>query len=1044
MKKKYIRFFLLVAFSTCGNLYAQFNIFTESPADTNYYDIVNHFLYNYSGTNPDPDGDNELNHFRDWQTFWQPRLAPSGSFNVAAAAKRNNINNSNNPNARTSSLVTSNWTSLGPSGGILSNASGVGRINAIAFEPLYNGTTHPTVYCGGENSGLWKCDISQNPPTWVSLNTDGQLAQLGITSIAVDPIINAGVNNIYVATSDYNLYSGFNFGSAGIYSSSNNGATWSAINVGLFNNFALGVDNSIGKILIDPTNSTDMYAATSDGIYKCSIRQSANPSWTRVYPNATTAEYTSNILFDPGYNGTTNKIIYACGFNIIKSTDGGVTWNSMATGSNGLDLSGTPHLINAPFNTTHPDYVRNMNIAISADGAYLYAGIITTTLPAPPYAWNTPNYNYFYQYDILNTQQWSQQTDYFNSSAFIQIGGNAPFVVPYITKMAYQVRPGNNKTVYSGSYYVYGTTDGGQTYFYPGAGGHSDVRAIEFPPNDPNTIFVGNDGGVYKYTLDASGNVTSTTILNTGLAVSTMFYASSSEKEGINPQVVAGMQDDGLNLLENNIWTHPGLGGDGYQSVMDYKDKNTMYVTDGASIWESTDDGNSFGNDIKPSGFGGQYNGIPLALDPVNPSILYAAGRDLWRSTSGGTTSNSTWQQVSNFATQAPTCPASIFRIAIAPSDPQTIYMSNFTGTFLFKTTNGGGINIGDWTDITPNSTSLPGFVSGYVISGVAVSATDPNHLWISYSGFDATLQNKVHESTDGGQTWSVVPWVDNNGVALPNLPVNCIVYEKGSNDGIYIGTDVGVYYHHHTNDINNYNYNAMSGWEPFMTNLPNVIVNWLEINYSKNSIRAATYGRGLWESDLACPLGNYEDVHLYNSADGFVEAADIISFANDPGTYNLTYRAVNEIDLKPGFQAFNVPNTNVTFHAYIHGCDPTTGNSFRRANQNQTGGAGEGETVNALSINSNTDKESMVTQQSIDVIPNPNGGSFNLRINDNSNQGVYTINITDISGRLVKDMENIKDKNIKMDLTSLPSGFYFVKVVSPSWQSFKKIIIQN
>jgi len=39
--------------------------------------------------------------------------------------------------------------------------------------------------------------------------------------------------------------------------------------------------------------------------------------------------------------------------------------------------------------------------------------------------------------------------------------------------------------------------------------------------------------------------------------------------------------------------------------------------------------------------------------------------------------------------------------------------------------------------------------------------------------------------------------------------------------------------------------------WEPFFSGMPNVIVSELEINYTSNSIFAATYGRGLWESDL-------------------------------------------------------------------------------------------------------------------------------------------------------------------------------------------------
>ena len=38
------------------------------------------------------------------------------------------------------------------------------------------------------------------------------------------------------------------------------------------------------------------------------------------------------------------------------------------------------------------------------------------------------------------------------------------------------------------------------------------------------------------------------------------------------------------------------------------------------------------------------------------------------------------------------------------------------------------------------------------------------------------------------------------------------------------------------------------------MIGLPNVIVNELEIHYGSGKIRAATFGRGVWESDLQTP----------------------------------------------------------------------------------------------------------------------------------------------------------------------------------------------
>jgi hypothetical protein len=72
-------------------------------------------------------------------------------------------------------------------------------------------------------------------------------------------------------------------------------------------------------------------------------------------------------------------------------------------------------------------------------------------------------------------------------------------------------------------------------------------------------------------------------------------------------------------------------------------------------------------------------------------------------------------------------------------------------------------------------------------------------------------------------------------------MPVNAIAYDKNSKHALYIGTDAGVYY------IND----GLSDWVPYKLGLPNVIVDELEIHYGVKKIRAATYGRGIWEAPL-------------------------------------------------------------------------------------------------------------------------------------------------------------------------------------------------
>ena len=75
----------------------------------------------------------------------------------------------------------------------------------------------------------------------------------------------------------------------------------------------------------------------------------------------------------------------------------------------------------------------------------------------------------------------------------------------------------------------------------------------------------------------------------------------------------------------------------------------------------------------------------------------------------------------------------------------------------------------------------------------------------------------------------------------ITNLPVNCIVYQKLTNDDLYVGTDIGVYYRD----------KSMNEWVPYMKGMPNVIVSELEIHYDKETISVATFGRGVWESPI-------------------------------------------------------------------------------------------------------------------------------------------------------------------------------------------------
>ena len=75
-------------------------------------------------------------------------------------------------------------------------------------------------------------------------------------------------------------------------------------------------------------------------------------------------------------------------------------------------------------------------------------------------------------------------------------------------------------------------------------------------------------------------------------------------------------------------------------------------------------------------------------------------------------------------------------------------------------------------------------------------------------------------------------------------------------------------------------------------------------------------------------------------------------------------------------------------------------------------------------------------------IFPNPSKGVFNMRmaaINE------FDYDLYDITGKLIYQERNIVPTNreYQLDLTSLSSGMYLLKIVSDGYQTTKKLILK-
>ncbi|MCK5741448.1 MAG: T9SS type A sorting domain-containing protein [Chlorobi bacterium] len=629
--------------------------------------------------------------------------------------------------------------------------------------------------------------------------------------------------------------------SGGVWKSTDRGQHWKTFP------FTQTLSLGVSDIAVAPTNKNVVYVVTGDvdpaygkPFYSAGLIKTTNggTTWsnTSIKYDLHNGAALTRILIHPD---NSDVLILASSNGIYKSTDAGETWSKNASGAYFRDME---------FSPAHPNIIHAVTKHYTSSAIYRSTNtgdtwtkvkqltnssrIALAVTPADTewaYALAVGS-QYSNFHSMLRTEDEGETWEEVASIAYVpnilgrSLGtGDDKYVGQGTYDLALAVSPQDEELVFVGGINVWMSESAGENFVkktewynshkYPYV--HADQHDLMFQ-NNTEVLYSANDGGLAK-TTDMGRTWVD---ISKGMSITQIYKMGVSQME--DNTLIIGSQDNGTSKLNKTSWDFV-QGGDGMDCEIDPTSGNFVY----ASLY--------YGNLTRSSNGGGSFSTMLntnktkergpwvtiIALDPTTPKIIYAGYNNVWRSTNYGY--YNTWERISTFAEAGSY--STITAIAVAPSDSRTIYAANRKD--LWVTRNDGGT----WTKLASTAGT---------ISSITVDPTNSHRCWLAMSNYSAT--NKILQFVDDEMT--------NMSGNLPNVPVNSIVYQKDSPDRLYVGTDLGVYFSDYNSPL----------WDRLGKGLPNVVVNDMDIHYRSKKLVVATYGRGVWQTDLVnCNLDKPE-----------------------------------------------------------------------------------------------------------------------------------------------------------------------------------------
>ncbi|MDJ0835470.1 MAG: hypothetical protein QNK37_03075 [Acidobacteriota bacterium] len=712
----------------------------------------------------------------DW--FYRQRIFPYGEMNHRARVDALDQARA----MRRSGKAGPDWQLVGPT-------NVVGRITGLAMGP------EGRIVAGAASGGIWLSDDLGE--TWRV--TDGDA---GIVSIGDIDAVPSNRNIIYAGTGEPNGGGGsLTYGGMGVLKSTDGGLTWLPA--------GLGETRHIGRVAVHPTDPETVYVAAMGNLFSENPERGlyrsrdGGASWSKVlYVAPDTGAI--DVVIDPNrpdtvYAATWQRIRYPdrrryggplC--HIHRSLDGGETWEIL---ENGLPQENKGR-IGLAISHSNPDRL----YAMYSDEVGVFAGIYRSDDGGD--SWVRTNDTGME--DSHRTYGWW----------FGRIG----------------VHPQNPDMVFALGLQVHISPDGGDSWrlyedIYTERYGdppeglfdvHVDQHDLVFHPENPDTIVLANDGGVYVSTDPEVEWVS-----KPGLAVGQFYTCEISEM--VPERIYGGLQDNGTFFTSDTSvdnWENV-LGGDGMIVLEHPQRPEIVYASYQYGTILGFQYGEFFDTNFYVLGDERANWTAPYLFDPNDPSIMYFGSYRLYKTE----TTLDQLTPISGDLTDGPGEGNIVFgtltTLDIPKADSNVIYAGTDDGNVWVSTD--GGVNFTNISEGLPKRW----------VTSVTARPDDAATAYVTLSGYrNDEYQPHVLVTRNMGADWTDI------SANLPEAPVNDLILADGI---IFVASDTGVYA------------SADDGgsWQSVGDGLPMVPVNDLDWHREENFLLAATYGRSMYKLDL-------------------------------------------------------------------------------------------------------------------------------------------------------------------------------------------------